>query len=110
MKAKSSQILSSHHAFLGFTGFYRYFIPNYSKIACPLIHLTKKAVPFDWKEQQVKALETLKSLMCARPVLRQPDYDKPFFLSTDTLAYGVGAVLSQEGEINPRTKKPTHTP
>ncbi len=26
--------------FLGFTGYYRYFIPNYSKIACPLLELT----------------------------------------------------------------------
>ena len=35
-------------AFLGFTGFYCYFIPNYSKIARPLIDLTKKATPFYW--------------------------------------------------------------
>jgi hypothetical protein len=56
-------------AFLRFTGFYQYFIPNYSKIAHLLIHLTKKAVLFKWKEQQLKAFETLKSLMCARPVL-----------------------------------------
>jgi len=29
-------------SFLGFTGFYRYFIPNYSKIAKPLLLLTRK--------------------------------------------------------------------
>jgi Reverse transcriptase (RNA-dependent DNA polymerase) len=63
------QTVKDVRAFLGFTGFYQYFIPNYSKIARPLIHLTKKAVAFDWGEQQVKAFETLKSLMCARPVL-----------------------------------------
>jgi hypothetical protein len=97
-------------AFLGFTGFYRYFVPNYSKIARPLIELTKKAIPFHWEEDQMKAFETLKTRMCTRPVLRQPDYSKPFFLSTDTSAYGVGAVLSQEGELNPRTKKPTQHP
>jgi RNase H-like domain found in reverse transcriptase len=28
----------------------------------------------------------------------------------DALAYSVGAVLSQEGEINPHTKKPTQHP
>jgi hypothetical protein len=31
--------------FLGFTSYYRYFIPNYSKIAQPLVDLTKKATP-----------------------------------------------------------------
>ena len=48
--------------------------------------------------------------MCSRPVLKQPDYTKPFFLSTNTSAYSVGAVLSQEGETNPHTKKPTQQP
>ena len=107
---KTPQNLKDVRAFLGFTEFYRYFIPNYSKIARPLIKLTKKAVPFHWDEAQLKAFETLKSLMCSRPVLKQPNYTRPFFLSTDASAYGVGAVLSQEGEINPRTKKPTQQP
>jgi hypothetical protein len=48
--------------------------------------------------------------MCRKPILRQPDYNDPFFLATDASAYGVGAVLSQEGETNPRTKKPTQHP
>ena len=93
-------------AFLGFTGFYRYFIPNYSKIARPLIDLTRKATPFHWESPQMKAFETLKTIMCRKPILRQPNYDDPFFLLTDASAYGVGAVLSQEGETNPRSQKP----
>jgi hypothetical protein len=52
----------------------------------------------------------LKSLMCQRPILCQPQYDKPFFLATDASAYGVGAVLLQEGDLNPCTKKPTQHP
>ena len=92
-------------AFLGFTGFYRYFIPNYSKIARPLIKLTKKATPFHWHEAQVKAFKTLKMIMCRKPILQQPKYEDPFFLAMDTSAYGVGAVLSQEGETNRRTQK-----
>ena len=107
---KMPQNLKDVHAFLGFTGFYRYFIPNYLKITQPLIKLTKKAVPFHWGKTQFKAFETLKMLMCRRPVLKQPNYAKPFFLSTDTSAYSMGAVLSQEGEINPRTQKPTQQP
>jgi len=58
----------------------------------------------------MKAFKTLKTIMCRKPILRQPEYKDPFFLSTDASAYGMGAVLSQEGEINPRTKKLTQHP
>ena len=44
--------------------------------------------------------------MCTKLILQQPDYTKAFFLATDASAYGVGAILSQEGELNPHTKKP----
>ena len=40
---KTPQNLKDICTFLGFTGFYRYFVPNYSKIARPLIELTKKS-------------------------------------------------------------------
>jgi hypothetical protein len=39
--------------------------------------------------------------MCNKPVLQQPDFTKPFIILMDALAYGMGAILSQEGEINP---------
>jgi hypothetical protein len=97
-------------SFLGFTGFYWYFIKDYSKIARPLIDLTKKNLRFIWTEKQQLAFERLKTLMCAKPVLRQPDYDKTFTLSTDASGYGVGAVLAQEGLPNPRTDKPRMHP
>jgi hypothetical protein len=97
-------------AFLGFTGYYRYFIKDYLKIARPLIHLTKKVTPFTWEEPQVKAFETLKEHMCQNPILCQPDYTKPFFLATDVSAYGVGAVLLQEGDKHPRKTSPTKHP
>jgi RNase H-like domain found in reverse transcriptase len=35
--------------------------------------------------------------MINKPVLQQPDFTRPFFLLTDTSAYGMGAILSQEG-------------
>ena len=44
--------------------------------------------------------------MCAASVLIQPNFDKEFFLQVDTSAYGMGTVLSQEGETTtPSLKK-----
>ena len=47
-------------SFLGFMGYYRYFVPNYLKIAQPLLDLTKKTTPWNWREAQHKAFEELK--------------------------------------------------
>ncbi len=32
--------------------------------------------------------------MCLRPVLTQPNFNKPFFLQTDTSTYGVGTIVT----------------
>jgi hypothetical protein len=83
--------------FLGFTSYYRYFIPNYSKIARPLLDLTKKSLVWCWEQPQHDAFEELKTRMCCSPVLTQPDFEKKFYLQTDASAYGMGIVLSQQG-------------
>jgi hypothetical protein len=43
--------------------------------------------------------------MCSKPVLRQPDFSKQFFVHTDASAYGMGAILSQEGDLNPHNSQ-----
>lgn len=86
-------------------------MPNYSRLARPLIELTRKNVVFQWGSEQEQAFRALIAAVCADPVLRQPDYAKPFFLATDASLTGVGAVLSQEdASINPQTKKPRQRP
>ena len=78
-------------------GSYRYFVPNYLKIARPLLELTKKAMPWHWEERQKKAFKELKTRMCTALVLSQPDFEKKFYLQVDASAYGMGAILLQEG-------------
>ena len=46
--------------FLGFIGYYCYFIKNYSKLAQPLLDLTKKAVLWEWGDKQKEAFYALK--------------------------------------------------
>src|SRR5487761_1770368 len=98
--------------FLGFTGYYRYFIQNYSSIARPLLDLTQKATPWHWEDRQQDAFIALRLQMCSKPILQQLDFNKLFHVYTDASAYGVGAILSQEGEINPLKpdKSPKHHP
>ena len=52
-------------AFLGFTGYYRYFIEKYSLLARPLLDLTKKSTDWHWGEAQENAFQLLKQKMCA---------------------------------------------
>jgi hypothetical protein len=85
--------------FLGFTGYYRYFIKDYSKITQPLLQLTHLTTPWSWQQEEQAAFETLHKAMMDKLVLQQPDFTKPFFLLTDTSVYGMGAILSQEGGI-----------
>jgi hypothetical protein len=96
--------------FLGFTGYYRYFIKDYLKIAWPLLQLTHLTTTWHWNEDEQMAFETLHQAMISKPVLQQPNFTKPFFLLTDASAYGVGAILSQEGgsTSNPSQKPKLH--
>src|SRR6266853_779294 len=45
--------------FLGFTGYYCYFIQGYSQIAQPLLDLTKQATVWHWDDKEQLAFEAL---------------------------------------------------
>lgn len=81
--------------FLGLAGYYRRFIPNFSKTAKPLTELLKKDKVFKWEQTQTKAFEILKEALCTEPILQYPDFSKPFNLTTDASGQAIGGVLSQ---------------
>jgi hypothetical protein len=43
-------------------------------------------------------MDQLAQAVASNPVLRQPNYEKPFFLEVDASQYATGAVLSQKDE------------
>jgi len=77
---KPPRTVTEVRRFLGFMGYYCYFIKGYSQLARPLLDLTKKSTDWHWEEPQRRAFEDLKNRMCSRPVLVHPDPEKVFYL------------------------------
>ena len=67
----SPSSLKEVHRFLGLTGYYRRFIPNYTKNAQPLTKLTSKEYceKFAWTAEIQSAFQKLKQLLCSAPIL-----------------------------------------
>jgi hypothetical protein len=83
---------------LGVLGYHRAFIQGYANIIQPLNNLLKKDVPFVWGKEQEEAMDQLMHAVASNPVLRWPNYKKPFFLEVDVSQFATGAVLSQKDE------------
>ena len=56
-------------SFIGAIGYYRRFIPAFSRLAGPLISLMKKYARLKWMEDCQRAFETLKDQLTAVPLL-----------------------------------------
>ena len=84
-------------SFLGLANYYRRFIRNFSKIARPLSDLLKKGVSQVWDESCCQAFIELKSRLSSPPVLKFPEFDKPFEVHTDASDFAIGGVLMQDG-------------
>ena len=85
--------------FLGFVGYYRRFINNFSSVAKPLNELLRKAVDWHWGTEQQDAFEALRDALITAPILQMPDFTKKFTVRTDASYNGLGACLLQgEGD------------
>jgi hypothetical protein len=74
-------------------GYYRRFIPNFSKSAKPITKLLKKGNKYVWSDACDEAFQTLKKLLTTSPMLAQPDITKSFDIYCDTSGTGMGGVL-----------------
>lgn len=82
-------------SFLGLTGYYRRFIPNYAQLAKPLTSLLKKDTIFKFDEKCKESFLKLKQFLISKPILQYPDFSKPFVLTTDASNEAIGSILSQ---------------
>lgn len=87
--------------FNGLAGYFRKFVPNFSKIMIPLYELTKSNKPWKWTETQEKARKEIISRLTSSPLLTIFDPDLPTELHTDASALGYGAVLIQRQNQTP---------
>lgn len=99
--------LKQLRSFLGLAGYYRKFIKDFAKITKPLtIHLKSEnglvkanmsnKIKINLDEPAINAFMKIKSLLQEKVELYQPDFKKPFDLTTDASNFAIGAVLSQE--------------
>jgi hypothetical protein len=86
-------------SFLGLAGYYRRFIPDFSRIAKPMTELLKKGAKFVWGQKCEDAFHTLRQHLTTTPVLAQPDSSKPFDVYCDASSTGLGCVLMQDNRV-----------
>ncbi|KAG5867300.1 hypothetical protein JTB14_018565 [Gonioctena quinquepunctata] len=87
--------ISEVRCLIGTACWYRRFISNFSSVIQPPTELLKKNGKFVWTPRQEAALREVEKHFISAPVMACPDFDLPFIVQTDAIAYGIGAVLTQ---------------
>lgn len=87
--------LTEVRGLIGLGSYYRRFVKDFAHIVKPLVHLTKKGVPFEWTTECELAFDKLKAALVSPEVMGYPHNDCSFILDTDACDVSIGAVLSQ---------------
>lgn len=106
---REPRTLRGLRSFLGLAGYYRRFVKDYAQITKPLTRYLRggngnvssrqsKNVKITLDDAALRAFEKIKQILASDDVLLlQPDFNKPFELTTDASSSAIGAVLSQGG-------------
>ena len=90
--------LTDVRSFLGFVGYYRRFIKNFSARAVPLNRLMNAGQSFIWTEECQEAFLHLKSALMGDEVMSFPRFDENggmFIVDADASDHAIGGCLSQ---------------
>ena len=93
---RTPQSVTEVRSFLGLANYYRRFIQNYTKLAMPLLELTKKDREFKWSEECQQSFVDVKRALMSAPVLRMPDFSREFHIWPDASNFAAGGVLTQD--------------
>lgn len=124
LKERGPKNVGEVRALLGFLGYYRSFIQDFSRIARPLFKLQESHVesgeqpvtcqptkttpknnktgqlpsrtPVQWTPEHSAVVSRLVDMLTNPPILAYPDFNLLFVLHTDASNDGLGAVLYQE--------------
>lgn len=124
LKDKEPRTVGEVKSLLGFLGYYRSFIQDFSRMAKPLFELLQKPdtekniskkrtsklrdkdkkgdkgqmpskTPITWTDEHRRVVAMLIDILTKPPVLSYPNFDLPFILHTNASNEGLGAVLYQ---------------
>ena len=90
--------------FIGMINFYRDMWQKRSELLAPLTAITSKNVKYDWKDEHQKCFEAVKRVIGGELLLGYPDFNATFEIHTDDSKLQLGAVISQKGKPNIRTR------
>lgn len=85
---------------LGHTGYYQWFIKNYTSIIAPMEKLLKRTEAFTWSEDCQAALNKLKEKLVSTPILVYPYWNKIFHVHINASGIALGVVLAELRELN----------
>ena len=83
-------------SFLGLASYYRKFIKGFSQLAKPMTDLTRDKVAWSWGDAQERSFTALKVAIATAPILRLPDFERQFIITTDASDVAIGAILEQD--------------
>jgi len=99
MQWKSPKSIFEVRSFLCLAGYYRRFIEGFSKLALPLMQLTRKGQAYVWDSMCEISFLELKKRLTSAPVLILRNLKESFVVYCDALKMGLGGVLMQNRQV-----------
>jgi hypothetical protein len=82
-------------SFLGLASFVRQHVRHYGDLSSPLEAIKQRKGKIEWTAELDQAFHALKRAIMKAPLLRYPDYARPFYVAADASNAGCGGVLYQ---------------